>query len=146
MQKPPKDSNQSRPGTFYLDTPVEIKGIAPDHMIPAPRTSKVPIDGPFGHGHSAFNQNLLTIQRTTKALEQEYQIRSSHLPQTIETELAATRLEGSTDPLPPVQSIIRELDVRNKLTSRKAAELHSKTAIAHSFMEEIRLIEISTNL
>ena len=133
MQKPPKDSNQSRPGTFYLDTPVEIKGIAPDHMIPAPRTSKVPIDGPFGHGHSAFNQNLLTIQRTTKALEQEYQIRSSHLPQTIETELAATRLEGSTDPLPPVQSIIRELDVRNKLTSRKAAELHSKTAIAHSF-------------
>ncbi|MGW8464812.1 S-type pyocin domain-containing protein [Pseudomonas sp. CLCA07] len=127
MQKPPK------PGFLDIDTPIHTIGIAPDHMIPAPRTSDTLNVGPHGHGIPVYYQNHNTIKATTKALEQEYQIKSIQLPQTIEIELAATRLEGSTDPLPPVQSIIRELDVRNKLTLRKAAEFHSKTAIAHSF-------------
>lgn len=127
MQKPP------RPGFLDIRTPVHTIGVAPDHMIPAPLTSNDNRAGPIGHGLSAFNQNLLNIQSTTKALEQEYQALSGQLPQTIENELAATRLEGPTDPLPPVPSIIRELDIRNKLTQRKTAEFHSKTAIAHSF-------------
>jgi hypothetical protein len=133
MQKPPNHSSQSGPGFLNFETPLEIKGIAPDHMIPAPRTSKVLVDGPLGHGLSAFNQNLLTLQRTTKALEQEYQARFSQLPQSIEAELASVRTEGPTDPLPPSQSIIRELGVLNTLTQRKAAEFHSKTATANAF-------------
>jgi len=132
MQKPP---DQSRPGFLNIDTPVEIKGIAPDHMTPAPRTSKVLIGGPFGHGHSAFNQNMLTIQHTTNALEHEYQARFSQLPQSIEAELASVRTEGPTDPLPPSQSIIRELGVLNTLTQRKAAEFHNKTATANAFYQ-----------
>ncbi|WP_256667345.1 S-type pyocin domain-containing protein [Pseudomonas sp. ANT_J28] len=66
-------------------------------------------------------------------MEQEYQTRSSQLPQTIEAELAATRYEGPTDPVPPLQSVARELGVLNKLTERKTAEFHSKTATANAF-------------
>jgi hypothetical protein len=102
-------------------------------MTPTPLTSNIVTTGPHGHGIPVYYQNLNTIKATSQALEQEYQTKSSQLPQTIENELAATRLEGPTDPLPPAQSIIRELDVRNRLTARKTAEFHNKTAIAHSF-------------
>ncbi|TWC25227.1 MULTISPECIES: S-type pyocin domain-containing protein [unclassified Pseudomonas] len=127
MQKPP------RPGSLDIRTPIHTIGVAPDHMTPAPLTSNIVTTGPHGHGIPVYYQNLNTIKATSQALEQEYQTKSSQLPQTIENELAATRLEGPTDPLPPAQSIIRELDVRNRLTARKTAEFHNKTAIAHSF-------------
>ncbi|MCP2228714.1 hypothetical protein OKW12_004158 [Pseudomonas silensiensis] len=127
MQKPP------RPGSLDIRTPIHTIGVAPDHMTPAPLTSNIVTTGPHGHGIPVYYQNLNTIKATSQALEQEYQTTSSQLPQTIENELAATRLEGPTDPLPPAQSIIRELDVRNRLTARKTAEFHNKTAIAHSF-------------
>ncbi|MHC8363870.1 S-type pyocin domain-containing protein [Pseudomonas sp. LS2P72] len=89
--------------------------------------------GPFGPGVSTYNQNRGTVINTTKALEREYQTRSSELPQTIEAELAATRHECPTDPVPPLQSVARELGVLNKLTQRKTAEFHSKTATANMF-------------
>ncbi|WP_256579109.1 S-type pyocin domain-containing protein [Pseudomonas sp. VI4.1] len=89
--------------------------------------------GPFGRGVSTYNQNRGTVINTTRALEEEYQVRSSQLPQTIEAELAATRQEGPTDPVPPLESIVRELGVLNRLTERKAAESHSKTATANAF-------------
>ncbi|WP_255141912.1 S-type pyocin domain-containing protein [Pseudomonas mandelii] len=127
MQKPP------RPGSLDIRTPIHTIGVAPDHMTPAPLTSNIVTTGPHGHGIPVYYQNLNTIKATSQALEQEYQTKSSQLPQSIETELAATRLEGPTDPLPPVQSIIRELDARIRLTARKTAELHDKTAVAHSF-------------
>ena len=127
MQKPP------RPGSLDIRTPIHTIGVAPDHMTPAPLTSNDNRAGPIGHGLSAFNQNLLTVQRTTKSLEQEYQTKSGQLPQSIESELASVRTEGPTDPLPPSQSIIRELGVLNTLTQRKAAELQSKTATANAF-------------
>lgn len=127
MQKPP------RPGSLDIRTPIHTIGVAPDHMTPAPLTSNIVTTGPHGHGIPVYYQNFNTIKATSQALEQEYQTKSSQLPQTIENELAATRLEGPTDPLPPAQSIIRELDVRNRLTARKTAEFHNKTAIAHSF-------------
>jgi hypothetical protein len=76
---------------------------------------------------------LNKLRSTTKTSEQEFQVRSSQLPQTIEQELAATRLEGSTHPLPPAEAIIRELGVRNTLLARKTADFHHKTAIANSF-------------
>lgn len=134
MQKPPGPHDKHRPGFLNIDTPVVTIGVAPDHMMPAPPTSNDNRAGPFGHGFvGTYNQNLVTVQRSTKALEQEYQTRSSQLPQSIEAELAASRFEGPTDPLPPLQSIIREMGVLNTLTHRKAVEFHSKTATANAF-------------
>ncbi|TMU78613.1 colicin transporter [Pseudomonas fluorescens] len=63
----------------------------------------------------------------------EFQTRTEQLPQSIEQDLAATRLEGATHPLPPAQAIIRELGVRHTLTQRKTAEFHQKTAQANQF-------------
>jgi len=83
--------------------------------------------------HSIVDTTFSTLRAVTLASEQEYAIRISQLPQTIEHELAATRLEGSTAPLPPADAIIRELGVRHTLLLRKTAEFHSKTAIANSF-------------
>ena len=135
MQKPPKppQGNNSRPGFLEITTPVHTVGVAPDHFIPPPRSGTRLQAGPFGPGVSTYNQNRGTVINTTKALEQEYQTRSSELPQTIEAELAATRYEGPTDPVPPLQSVVRELGVLNKLTERKTAEFHSKTATANAF-------------
>jgi hypothetical protein len=76
---------------------------------------------------------MVTIQRTTKALEQELQIQSSQLPYSIESELAAVRSEGPTDPVPPLQSIVRELGALNTLWQRKVAEHNNKTATANVF-------------
>ena len=70
---------------------------------------------------------------TQIALEQEFGAKSTLLPQSIETELATTRLEGPTHPLPPAAALIRELGVRNTLIQRKTAELHRQTAIANRF-------------
>ncbi|QAY89812.1 S-type Pyocin [Pseudomonas sp. ACM7] len=135
MQKPPKppQENNSRPGFLEITTPVHTVGVAPDHFIPPPRSETRLQAGPFGPGVSTYNQNRGTVINTTKALEQEYQTRSSELPQTIEAELVATRHEGPTDPVPPLQSIVRELGALNKLTARKTAEFHSKTATANMF-------------
>lgn len=83
--------------------------------------------------HSIVDTSFTTLRATIQASEQEYASRISQLPQTIEHELAATRLEGSTTPLPPADAIIRELGVRHTLLLRKTAEFHSKTAIANSF-------------
>lgn len=83
--------------------------------------------------HSIVDTSFTTLRATIQASEQEYTSRISQLPQTIEHELAATRLEGSTAPLPPADAIIRELGVRHTLLLRKTAEFHSKTAIANSF-------------
>ncbi|MGE8186391.1 S-type pyocin domain-containing protein [Pseudomonas sp. NPDC086278] len=127
MQKPPT------PGFLEILDPIHTRAYAPDHMTPVRETSTNLVPGTFSHGTPVYYQNHNTIKSTTTALEQEYQIKSSQLPQTLEHELAITRLEGSIAPLAPVQSILRELEVRHTLTLRKMAELHSKTAIAHAF-------------
>jgi hypothetical protein len=127
MQKPP------RPGYLDIRTPIHTIGVAPDHIIPAPLTSNDNRAGPIGHGVSTYNQNQLKVQTTSKALDQDYQTKVSQLSQSLEAELAATRSEGSTAPLPPVQSITRELGVLNTLTHRKTVELQNKTVTANAF-------------
>ncbi|MCU1748299.1 S-type pyocin domain-containing protein [Pseudomonas sp. 6D_7.1_Bac1] len=92
----------------------------------------IPYSGHFGF-HSIVDTTFNTLLAVIQTSEQEYAIRISQLPQTIEHELAATRLEGSTAPLPPADAIIRELGVRHTLLLRKTAEFHGKTAIANSF-------------
>lgn len=135
MQKPPKppQENNSRPGFLEITTPIHTVGVAPDHFTPPPRSGTRLQAGPFGAGVSTYNQNRGTVINTTRALEQEYQTRSSELPHTIEAELAATRYEGPTDPVPPLHSVVRELGVLNKLTQRKTAEFHSNTSTANAF-------------
>lgn len=129
MQKPP---------TWELTEAVYTTAIAPLHVPIVPATSStIPHSGMFGpHNfgpHHIVIANSHTIDVTKKSLEQEYQTRISQLPQTIEQELAATRLEGSTHPLAPADAIIRELGVRNTLLSRKTADFHQKTALANQF-------------
>ncbi|PAU56178.1 hypothetical protein BZL43_16495 [Pseudomonas sp. PICF141] len=124
MQKPPP---------LVLTQAVHTTAIAPPGVHPVPATSPhYPNSGHFGF-QPAVGTILNKLRSTTKTSEQEFQVRSSQLPQTIEQELAATRLEGSTHPLPPAEAIIRELGVRNTLLARKTADFHHKTAIANSF-------------
>lgn len=135
MQKPPGPPrpDTSRPGFLEISTPVEVVGVAPDHFIPPPRTSDRTTAGPFGHAGGTYWHNRDVIRATSQALEQEYQAHFSHLPQSIEAELAATRLEGPTDPLPPLQSLARELGVISTLAHRKTIELQNKTVTANAF-------------
>lgn len=130
---PPSQPNSSRPGFLNIDTPLVTVGVAPHWMMPPSRTGNKNIPGPFGSGLPMYYQNLNFIKTTTKVLDQEYQTKSSQLAQSIEDDLTATRLESPTDPLPPVQSIIREMGVLNTLTQRATAEFHNKTATANSF-------------
>ncbi|VVO11079.1 S-type pyocin domain-containing protein [Pseudomonas fluorescens] len=136
MQKPPGPPrpNPSRPGYLEIDTYVDIRGIAPDHVTLPPRGSSHLKAGPFGIARAeSFVQNRAVIVRRINELEQDYQSRSSQLPQSIEADLAAVRSEGPSDPVAPIQSIIRELQVLNKLHQRKTAELHHKTTTANAF-------------
>lgn len=122
-----------KPPPFELTEAVHTTALAPPGMNPVPATSlHIPNSGHFGF-EPAVGRILNTLRTTTKTSEQEYQIRLSQLPQTIEQELAATRLEGSTHPLPPAEAIVRELGVRNRLLARKTADFHHKTALANSF-------------
>jgi hypothetical protein len=133
-----KDMNMQKPPTWELTEAVYTTAIAPLHVPIVPATSStIPHSGMFGpHNfgpHHIVIANSHTIDATKKSLAQEYQTRINQLPQTIEQELAATRLEGSTHPLPPADAIIRELGVRNTLLSRKTADFHQKTALANQF-------------
>lgn len=123
-----------RPGYLEIDTYIDIKGVAPDHINLPPRGSSHLKSGPFGIGMAeSFIQNRAAIVNTINALEQDYQVRSSQLSQTIETDLAVVRSEGPNDPVTPSQSLIRELQALNTLNQRKSAEYHTKTTIANAF-------------
>ncbi|EJM16823.1 membrane protein involved in colicin uptake [Pseudomonas sp. GM18] len=124
MQKPP---------VFELTEAVHTTATAPPGIIPAPATSiHRPPSGQFAP-QQILSQNVNKIAEAIKQVEQEYHVQSAYLSQTLEHELAATRLEGSTAPVPPVDAIIRELGVRNTLLTRKSAELQQKTALANMF-------------
>ena len=130
----PPRPNPSRPGYLEIDTYIDIRGIAPDHAILPPRGPSHLKAGPFGYARAeSFIQNRAAIVRRINELEQEYQTRSSQLSQSIEADLATVRSEGPNDPVAPLQSIIRELQVLNKLYQRKTAELHHKTTTANAF-------------
>ena len=130
----PPHPNSSRPGYLEIDDYIDIRAIAPDHIILPPKGSSHLRDGPFGINRAeSFVQNRAAIVRTINELEQSYQIRSSQLSQTIEADLAAVRSEASNDQVGPLQSVVRELGGLNTLHQRKNAELHSKTATANAF-------------
>lgn len=122
MQKPP----------LILDA-THITAEAPDNWDPFKDTTLgYSFSGMFGPA-GANHKTREIMYDTQIALEQEFGAKSTLLPQSIETELATTRLEGPTHPLPPAAALIRELGVRNTLIQRKTAELHRQTAIANRF-------------
>lgn len=73
------------------------------------------------------------LDATVETVLQEHKVKLQTLAQTIEDDLAAVRTEGTTHPLPPVQAIQRELQVRNTLLLRKTAEYHVQNALANAF-------------
>ncbi|MDT9675008.1 S-type Pyocin [Pseudomonas sp. JV414] len=122
MQKPP----------LILDA-THITAKAPDNWDPFKDTTQgYSFSGMFGPA-GANHKTREIMYNTQIALEQEFGAKSTLLPQSIEAELAATRLEGPTHPLPPAAALVRELGVRNTLIQRKTAELHRQTAIANRF-------------
>ncbi|MBC3268501.1 S-type pyocin domain-containing protein [Pseudomonas sp. SWRI81] len=124
MQKPPP---------WELTEPVHTTAIAPDHIIPArPSIGSHRYNGTFSTTRNSARYQPI-LQSHIGILEREFQTSTAQIPQTLEAQLAATRQEESTHPLPPAAAIIRELGVRNKLIQRKSAELQHQTHLSHSF-------------
>lgn len=122
MQKPP----------LILDA-THITAEPPNNWDPFKDTTQgYSFSGMFGPA-GANHKTREIMYNTQIALEQEFGAKSTLLPQSIEAELAATRLEGPTHSLPPAAALVRELGVRNTLIQRKTAELHRQTAIANRF-------------
>lgn len=122
MQKPP----------LILDA-THITAEPPNNWDPFKDTTQgYSFSGMFGPA-GANHKTREIMYNTQIALEQEFGAKSTLLPQSIEAELAATRLESPTHSLPPAAALVRELGVRNTLIQRKTAELHRQTAIANRF-------------
>ncbi|MCP1421078.1 hypothetical protein J3D47_005321 [Pseudomonas laurylsulfativorans] len=92
----------------------------------------------FGIPHNVVANSREYTTHSMKT-DREFQIRTEQIAQSIEQDLAATRLEGPTHPLPPAQAIIRELGVRNTLIARKTADAHQKTLLSHQFFGDTPL-------
>lgn len=121
-----------KPPPLELD-PVHIREFGPDGFEPfKERDMNYSYSGMFGPA-GANPQTRELMHETQVAVEQEFNARTASIPQTIEVELAATRLEGPTNPLPPAAALAREVGVRNTLIQRKSAEFQRQTAIANRF-------------
>ncbi|WP_367255899.1 S-type pyocin domain-containing protein [Pseudomonas sp. stari2] len=122
-----------RPPAWELTEAIHTTAPAPPGYNPLPATTfDVSSSGAFQRP-PAFAGNVHIVKGTAQVLDQEFQVRSSQLAQTLEHELAAARLEVPTHPLPPAEAIIRELGVRNTLMARKTAEFHRQTALGNTF-------------
>lgn len=130
MQKPPP---------WELTEAVHTTAIAPAGIPIIPATiTNIPNSGAFD-SVSATRANIAEFNDHTAQITHEFKTRTAQMPHSIERELAATRLEGTTHPLPPAQAIMRELQVRHTLIARKTAEYHQKTAVANQFFGDTPL-------
>ncbi|NYH08008.1 S-type pyocin domain-containing protein [Pseudomonas moraviensis] len=122
-----------RPPPFELTEPVWTTAEAPPHFNPGISTvDHNRYNGPFGTPRSPARYQQV-LQNFITPLTQEYQAKAAQIPQAIEVDLAATRLEESTQPLPPAAAISRELGVRNRLIQRKNAQLQQQAQLSHGF-------------
>ncbi|WP_259741259.1 hypothetical protein [Pseudomonas fluorescens] len=127
-----KDMNMQRPPPLLLDE-IRINAPAPDDYEPFKESNvSYSYSGTFGPA-GANSQTRQLMYETQTAIEQEFNARSGSIPQSIEVELAGTRLEGPTNPLTPAAALAREVGVRNTLIHRKTAEFQRQTAIANRF-------------
>lgn len=130
MQKPPP---------LVLTEAIHTTAIAPPNIPIIRGTSPtLPHSGMFGIPHNVV-ANSLEYKSHSMTTDREFQTRTEQIAQSIEHDLAATRLEGPTHPLPPAQAIIRELGIRNTLIARKTAEAHQKTLLSHQFFGDTPL-------
>ncbi|MFW9081609.1 hypothetical protein ACOI9X_20420 [Pseudomonas sp. P2757] len=123
-----------RPPSFELTEPVHTKGVIPPHLNPvnSGAIDHYRFNGTFGTPRNPARYQPI-MQTFIIPQEREFQTKTAQIPQVIEVELAATRLEESTQPLPPAAAITRELAVRNKLIQRKSAELQHQTQLSLGF-------------
>jgi hypothetical protein len=125
--------NMQRPPAYELTEAVWTTAPAPTDINPVtPAIDHNRYNGPFGTPLNPARYHQV-LQNFTAPLQIEYQAKTAQIPLTIETDLAATRLEESMHALPPAAAIARELGVRNKVIQRKAAEQHRQTALSHGF-------------
>lgn len=130
MQKPPP---------WELTEAVHTTAIAPPNTRIIIGTSPtLPHSGMFGIPHNVVANSREYTAHSMKT-DREFQTLTEQIAQSIEQDLAATRLEGPTHPLPPAQAIIRELGVRNTLIARKTADAHQKTLLSHQFFGDTPL-------
>ncbi|WP_240869985.1 S-type pyocin domain-containing protein [Pseudomonas sp. B707] len=131
--------NMQKPPPFVLTEAVHTTAIAPPNIPIIRGTSPVlPHSGTFGIPHNVVASSREFTAAKLK-IEQDFQSQNQQLVQSIEQELAATRLEGNTHPLPPAQAITRELGVRHTLIARKTAQLHQKNILVNHFFGETPL-------
>lgn len=122
-----------KPQVWEWDVAVHTTGIAPKDVPINPATgTTIPNSGRFGPPRNTGRYQQV-LQNFTGPLEAEYQGKTTHIPLTIEADLAAARQEVSTHPLPPAASLIRELGVRNTVIQRKSQQLLHETQLSHSF-------------
>jgi hypothetical protein len=134
-----KDMNMQKPPPWELTEAVHTTAIAPAGIPIIPATIRnIPNSGAFD-SVSATRANIAEFNERTAQITHEFKTRAEQIPHSIEQELAATRLEGTTQPLPPAQAIMRELQVRHTLIARKTAEYHQKTAVANQFFGDTPL-------
>jgi len=130
--------NMQKPPPLVLEA-IHTTAVAPPNRPIIHRTSTtLPHSGMFGIPHNVV-ANSLEYKSHSMTADREFQTRTEQIAQSIEHDLAATRLEGPTHPLPPAQAIIRELGIRNTLIARKTAEAHQKTLLSHQFFGDTPL-------
>ncbi|WP_256207545.1 S-type pyocin domain-containing protein [Pseudomonas nunensis] len=128
-----KDMNMQKPPPFVLTEAVHTTAIAPPNTsIIRGISSTLPHSGMFGIPTNVVVNSREYTAHSMKT-SREFQTRTEQLAQSIEQDLATTRLEAPTHPLPPADAIIRELGIRHTLILRKTDELHQKTALAHHY-------------
>ncbi|KAE9640547.1 S-type pyocin domain-containing protein [Pseudomonas sp. PB106] len=124
-----------KPTSYEID-PIVTTAVQPPGFKSLQETEvEILRSGVFGTpgNHSTYEQQ---VQSFLIPLPNEFAQRSAQINQTIEADLARVRLEGSTHALPPAESIIRELAVRNTVIQRKNLEFQQHTSIAQRFYGE----------
>ena len=92
-------------------------------------------DGIFGRGAQGalYNWALANYETITKAIQRSYSEKHKNLPKTLESELNSVRTNNNFRTLPPNESIIREIALREALIKHKATELAQQTNLANTF-------------
>lgn len=92
-------------------------------------------DGIFGRGAQGalYNWALANYDAITKAIQQSYSEKHKNLPKTLESELSSARTSNNFIVLPPNESIIREIALREAFIKHKATELAQQTNLANKF-------------
>lgn len=92
-------------------------------------------DGIFGRGAQGalYNWALANYDTTTKAIQRSYSEKHKNLPKILESELNSVRTSNNFIVLPPNESIIREIALREALIKHKATELAQQTNLTNTF-------------